>query len=434
VERGTARAASSLARAARDDGGFTILESLTAATILLVVSVGIVMVLVTTGGWYAKATVRTQANTVASQVMSIILSRNYGDLHYPTQADVDARKMWPAVIPQRMVWPTTIGDYSVETNLTPTTDPATGVDMQRITVIVNPVSQTLDPPATVIRYASGWQGMASTTGIFKVPVHVQLKQGGVNLAARGVRVQLLDPLTMAEARYAITDGTGLAVFTDVVERPDGYFLTADPRFGTDVRPLHFPTRHFPTHGGSANSPILSINSYDLEVHVANQSAILRVGVFRGSGWRFAGQGAGGTMNWVSTEIPYRPVYSEIVYAKPTLNTSTDNSIYGIGNLPRYPDETNMVYSGTVNAYGVACIEVPWTTDVDEGQYWTIWCSTTDADGIVDHHARIDYATGSWTADIKMPDLPSTGVYTEAPQWEHLGDAAQPHNDPTPQRP
>jgi hypothetical protein len=34
----------------------------------------------------------------------------------------------------------------------------------------------------------------------------------------------------------------------------------------------------------------------------------------------------------------------------------------------------------------------------------------------------------------MPDLPSTGVYTEASQWEHLGDAAQPHNDPTPQRP
>ncbi len=421
-------------RSARDDRGFTIIESLTAATILLIISVVIVSVLITTGGWYAKATVRTQAATVANQVMSIILSRNYGDLHYATTEELNANKKWPAIIPQEMVWPTTIGDFSVETSLTPTTDPATGLEMKRITVMVNPVRNALDTPVSIIRYASGWQGMASDTGVFKVPVHVQC-----SVAKQGIRVELLDAGTMTEARYAITDPTGLAVFTDVVERPEGYFLTSDPRTGLtgaagiDVRPVHFPTRIFPTHGGSANNPILSINTYTLEVVNSSTPAILRVGAYRRAGWRFLNE-ANGTMNWVSTDIPYRPVYGLTVYAKPTLNTTTDNGIYGLGDLSRYPDNTNMVYKGTVNAYGVATIEIPWTTDPSEGQYWTIWTTTQEADGSLSRHVKIDQATGGWNADVKIPDLPSTGAYTEAPQWEHLGDAVTPYDDPTPQTP
>lgn len=58
------------------DDGFTLIESLTASAILLVVAVGVINTLVTTGGWYAQARLRTEANAVANQVMSVILSRN----------------------------------------------------------------------------------------------------------------------------------------------------------------------------------------------------------------------------------------------------------------------------------------------------------------------------------------------------------------------
>jgi prepilin-type N-terminal cleavage/methylation domain-containing protein len=66
---------------ARDDG-FTLIESLTAAAILLIIAVAIVTTLIATGGWYSSARTRTEANTVANEVMSLILSRNYSDIHY----------------------------------------------------------------------------------------------------------------------------------------------------------------------------------------------------------------------------------------------------------------------------------------------------------------------------------------------------------------
>jgi prepilin-type N-terminal cleavage/methylation domain-containing protein len=99
---------------ARDDG-FTLIESLTAAAILLVIAVAIVTTLIATGGWYSSARTRTEATAVANEVMSLILSRNYSDIHY-----AESNETWPTGIPRQMPWQTAYGDFTVETSMTPT--------------------------------------------------------------------------------------------------------------------------------------------------------------------------------------------------------------------------------------------------------------------------------------------------------------------------
>ncbi|HEY5483749.1 MAG TPA: prepilin-type N-terminal cleavage/methylation domain-containing protein [Propionibacteriaceae bacterium] len=435
MDRSRAHVTSPRTRIARDDRGFTIIESLTAATILLVVAVGVMLVLVTTSGWYAQAAVRTMASTVANKSMSLTLSRNSTELHYASEGE-----SWPAAIPFSRTETTSIGVYSVETSMALATDPATGFLMTRITVTVDPVNQRLDPPVSIIRYASGWQGMASSPEGLKVPVQVQC-----SIRAAGVRVQLLAPDNFSEARYAVTDSNGLAVFKDVTERSDGYFLTSDPRFGTDIRPEHFPTRILPTHGGSINNPILFVNKYTLQVVRSAVPAVLRIGVYRDAGWRFSeGQP-------VSTTLPYSTIYTPgdsertlTVYAKPNLNAGAGDGLYGgVGAQTRYPNDAMVVnsapvfvYSAKVNAYGVACIEVPWTTEAVQGQSWTVWCTTDGADGRQRHTINCSTAiTGGWPVDAlssTRPELPSSGVYLEIPQWSFLGAAvAAVPPDPTP---
>jgi hypothetical protein len=306
-------------------------------------------------------------------------------------------------------------------------DPATGIPMTRIIVTAYPANNPLDPPVSVTRYASGWQTMPSVAQGLKVPVHVQC-----SIHAAGVRVQLLDPDTLAELRYAVTDSTGLAVFSDVQERPDGYFLTSDPRFGTDIRPQHFPTRVLPTHGGSIENPIMSVNNYSLAVVRSSVAAVLRIGVYRGAGWRFS-DGVP-----VSTTLPYSTIEGLTVYAKPVLNSiAADTGMNGVGNQNRYPNDQTLVYSGTVNAYGVAVIQIPWTTEPDQNQHWTVWC-TTQVPGQPAGPPHVlqcsPVVTGGWPADTlsaTRPELPATGSYTDIPQWPFLGAAVAGTPDPTP---
>ena len=415
---GQARTGGRLARDARE-GGFTLIESLTASAILLVIAVAVVTTLITTGGWYAKARTRTEASTIANQVMSLILARNYSDIHY-----AENNEPWPNGIQESMPWDSTFGEFTVETSMTPTNDPATGLPMLQVIVTAYPKDQPLDPAVAVIRYASGWQDTKAAITEKMVHVRVQLRvvsptpgksiaDGGGTLA--GVRVQLLDANTLEEGgRWALTDAAGVADFGEVAEAKDGYFLTSDPRFGSAIRPLYFPERKYPTRGGSATANVVT---YQLDVVHSATAAVLRVGAFRNDG--IVKQGS----DFVST-TPYQPVYGLTVYATPSLNTA-GMSTGTLGSGSRYPDASILpqggVYSGTVNAYGIAVIQIPWTL-AGAGQSWTVWCYTkANASAPSVKHVLTDYAFGSWAEAINQPDLPADGDYTKVPMWNRLGD-------------
>lgn len=400
------------------DGGFTLIESLTASAILLIIAVAVVTTLVTTGGWYAKARMRTEANAVANEVMSLILSRNADQIVYAADSVT-----WPTGIHKTMTKPTAYGDFSIDTSLAATVDPATGLPMMQVIVTANPVGQTLDPAVSVIRFASGWQQQSAATKQFMVPVQVQLSLvgGAIPSSMRGVRVQLLDATTMAEYRYAVSNDSGLANFGDV---PEGqYFLTCDPRFGTSIRPKNFPTRVYPTHGGSATQEVKAVVTYPLDVVNYPNKAILRVGAYRTTGWTNPQPAGGGAYYWTEPDRPYQPVSGLTVYARPVLNgTASGSGTLGYGST--YPDEKQLLlarrgvdyYSGLVNAYGVACIEVDWTTL--PGQTWDVWCYT-NVNGTQVKHELTDNESGSWTTQLDRIDLPSNGNYSAAPQWERL---------------
>lgn len=412
------------------DGGFTLIESLTAAAILLVIAVAIVTTLIATGGWYASARIRTEASAVANEVMSLILSRNYADIHY-----AESNQPWPAGIQRTMPWSTNgYGDFTVETSMTPTIDPATGIDMMQIVVTAYPVDRPLTPEVAVIRFASGWQQQAASTKEFEVPVRVELHGTpmGDGLNLRGVRVQLLNVDSLAETRYAVTDANGVADFGLVKEGQ--YFLTSDPRFGTDIRPKFFPNRVFPTHAGTANNPIQAKVTYPLEVVRSNVPAVLKVGVYKTKGFTNPQETSPGSKEWGwdQPERPYKPVYGLTVYAQPTLNAvGSGTGTYGYGT--KYPETSILpnagVYAGTVNAYGVATIEVPWTLETSS-QYWTVWCTVKDASNRTTKLTITDVWPADWTSIISQPDGtdPKYGDYSKIPQWQHLGNVT-PVNTP-----
>jgi type II secretory pathway pseudopilin PulG len=427
VDRSTAPATSPRAHAARRDGGFTILESLTAATILLFVAAGVMTVLVTTAGWYSKATVRTQAAALANKTMSVILSRNASDLHY-----AEANEQWPAGIPFWRPETTPIGVFSVETSMAAATDPATGILMTRITVTVNPANQTLDPPVQVIRFASGWQQTAASTTSFYVRVRVQLIPIDDSVfpdgaGQDGARVQLLDADTLTESYYATTNESGVAEFDKV--REGQYYLTSDPRFGTDIRPVHFPIRISPTHGGSVNNPIMSLNAYELTVTRSATAAVLRVGAYRTEGWTVVNESP------VNPEVPYKTIPGLDVYASPVLNVGEGENagFYGMGEATYYPDESKLpVYRATTNAYGVSAIQIPYTTDDNASQYWRVWCRTKDAAGRVTVHTLTTFRSGGWESRVQRPEgaFDDPALYCNIVQFPRLSEGVTAVNDPT----
>lgn len=419
-------------RADTRDGGFTLIESLTAATILLIIAVAVITTLVTTGGWYAKARIRTEANAIANEVMAKILSRNAGEIHYAA-----VNQTWEdGGIQQLMPWHSTYGTFAVETSLTPTVDPSTGTTMTQVIVTAYPEGSPLDPPVSVIRYASGWQNSATANRTFRVPVEVQIivtdneTSGGDSGSLRGVRVQLLDTTTLTESRYAVTDDSGVAKFADVAEGQ--YFLTCDPRFGTDIRPKNFPVRVYPTHGGAANNPILATVKYNLMVVRRSRKATLRVGAFQTAGFTNPQARGDGTYVWTSPPSPYKPIDGLVIYARPLLNPSEAGGTaytgtYGYGET--YPNGKALVkvmtgkdyYAGTVNAYGVANIEIDWTIEPNQGQKWEIWC-TTRSGAVPTRHYMTTPVPGSWSSQLWNIDVPASGLLSEAPQWDMLGNA------------
>lgn len=401
-----------------DDAGFTLVESLAAAGILLVVAGGVITTLIATSNWYANARMRTQAYSVANQVMSNILARNYSDIHF-----AGAGETWPTGIPEHMDWPRTgTKQFTVYTSMETTTDPKTALEMKKISVSAIPAGQSLTPTVTVVRFASGWQQMASSTQRFYVTVKVRLVPHlASDHVGQGARVQLLDPDTLAEAYFATTDKDGVATFYNVLEGQ--YYLTSDPRFGTNIRPVYFPQRISPTHGGSANNPIMPVNTYDLRVTNSNAGAVLRVGAYRSEGWTVVG----GLPQ--PPDIPYRIVPGLTVYAVPVLNGSSGTSgYYGMGEAPLYPLESKLgVYSATVNAYGVAAIPIPWT--LDTGQQWRVWCRTIDGSGAVTEHTLVTSASGGWDNRVQRPDgaFNNPAIYGNIPQFARLGDTVSAYN-------
>lgn len=423
------------------DGGFTLIESLTAAAILLVIAIAIVTTLIATGGWYSKARARTESVAVANKVMTLILARNYSDIRRPVSGEAGWESTIPTTFP--LLTDTPYGEFTIETSLTPTTDPTTLLPMTQIVVTAYPTGQPLDPAVSVTRFANGWQQQGSASTEFFVPLEVRLTLNSpapgrsdtpVNPNLTGVRVQLLDVNDLHEVRYALTalqsDGSIVAKFDKVKEGQ--YYLTCDPRFGTNIRPRYFPRRIFPTHGGTVKNPITVVNQETLDVVYSPRPAVLKVAAYKTGGYSTT-TGGTGVKSWMGPKTPYDPLYRLRVYATPSLNTNVPNGAFGFG--PDYPLTSILpqdsrflagpgVYSGLVNAYGVAVIEVPWTlsSDATLGQSWTIWYTKTDAGGNVTKMSpRTDYEPGTWTEDITAPDLPGSVDLSLIPQWDSLGN-------------
>ncbi len=414
-----ARATSSRAHVARDDRGFSLIESLVASAILLTIAIVVMTTLIATSTWYAKARIRTEAGAVANEVISLILSRNASDIHRPAEGET-----WPAAIPATMPWPSAVGTFSVETSLVPQVDPATGTHVTEVIVTASPVGQVLDPAVSIMRYVSGWQEKDPGAEKSQVTVEVQLQTDHVSLAQSGVRVQLLDVSTLGETYYAVSNSAGVARFESVTEGQ--YFLTSDPRFGTDIRPLHFPERVYPTRLGPPGQADAPSVKYSLEVVRQDSPAILSVGAFQTDG--FTGGGLVlGVPTW-NIEKPYRPVQSAsgtklVIYARPVLNApGTVSGVVGSGST--YPKESMLgPYSAAVNDYGVAKIVVPWTIDPSLGQSWEVWCSFRDrTTGVLTTHFLLpngDHASGGWGVPVNQIDLMDQGQRVLLPQFTGL---------------
>jgi prepilin-type N-terminal cleavage/methylation domain-containing protein len=395
------------------DGGFTLIESLTAAAILLVVAVAVITALVASAGWYSDARLRTESASVANYVMAQTLARNSSELTITPGAS------FPDKILASMPYASTTGTFTVLTSMVPTT--TGGVDTTRVTVVAYPVNDPIDPTthygihaASVVRDASGWQDDPTNTLVQEVPVTVDIlvdnptpgseswtgQSGSVSF--NGVRVQLLgaDPTDAAtyfkEVYYAVTDGFGTASFSAVHEGP--YFVTCDPRFGPDLRPRYFPSKQNIAQGAD--------NHVSLHVVRSVNTAVLRIGAFKGSGF-----------TWSSPSL---------YYPNP-LNPATGRRISVRPNLPgggSYPDPgaAGLTYVGTVNAFGVAAIEVDYT--LESGQTWT--ATLYNADGVTAGPSLIDSCPGSWPDLIGSNgrsrygeiDVPSSG---NLPQWAELGN-------------
>lgn len=426
-------------RTSRRDEGFTLIESVTAAGILLVIVGAVITTVISTSGWYAKARVRTEANAVANQVMSLILARNPDEIRRPQGAED-----WPTAIPETMDWDSPNGTFAVETSLVATVDPATTLPITEVIVTAYPKGKPLDPAVMVIRYASGWQNWDQESDAATVTVEVQIRANNTDVAQSGVRVQLLDPTTLAEAPggYAVTDSSGIARITGVRERrgsngvEPGYFLTCDPRFGTDIRPLHFPERIYPTRVGAAGQPEAPSSKYTLEVIRQNAPAILSVGGFMNQGF-YGPTFSLGRWNWL-IDRPYQPVIGGgkrlRIYAMPRLNT-TQAATVPTGSALLYPTTDQLKsnptwrgpYSAEVNDYGIARIEIPWTIDPAIAQQWDVWCYTVQrmpdgSDGpTLDKHELVVDAAGGWGTAVNQVDLLDQGNRSLVPQFVDLAN-------------
>jgi type II secretory pathway pseudopilin PulG len=405
---------------AGNDGGFTVIESLTAAAILLVIAVAVVTTLITTSSWYAKARARTEATAVATEVMTQILSRSSEEITVTTTG------VWPAKIPAETTVTSGYGPFAVRISIVPTTNGYLPADklIKVVTVTAYPASQPpLDPPVSIVRFASGWQTYNPASVSHEITVVAQIQIGGVDVQQSGARVQLLDAtlipsgllppdpafvpgpayLTEVSGGFALTEN-GIATFRNI--REGEYYLTVDYRFGSDVRPRYYPTLIYPTDTVA--------RTYLIECANSASPAVLRVGAYIGDGVRVI------ESSWNYPMAPYTHVAGLKVYARPVLGGETDRFGTRYPDVSRWPggqtvtrngESISGVYSGTVNAFGVAVIEIPWT--LRTGQPWEIWCYTsTTAPGV----PTVKQVTvpGSWSTEYSMPDVPTvSGAVTES---------------------
>jgi type II secretory pathway pseudopilin PulG len=402
------------------DGGFTLIESLTAAAILIVIAVAVVTALVATSGWYADARLRTESAAVANEVMTLTLARN------STELTITPGASFPAKILATMQYPSMSGTFTVLTSMVPTT--TAGVETTRVTVVAYPINDPIDPnthmgthAASVVRDASGWQDDPTNKLVQQVPVTVEIQvdadsqgrppgsktPGGESNSTGygGVRVQLLgaDPANSAtyfkEVYYAVSEQDSHSAYFPAVQE-GAYFVTCDPRFGPDLRPRFFPTKQNIAQGAD--------NQVKLHVVRSVNTAVVRIGAFKGAGF-----------TWSSPKLyfpnPLMPATGRRISIRPTLP--------GGG---RYPDPglAGLTYSGTVNAFGVACIDVDYTLDpLDSSQTWT--ATLYGANGVTPGPTLIDSCPGSWPDKMEdgrsrysLIDVPDAG---NLPQWAELGN-------------
>jgi type II secretory pathway pseudopilin PulG len=409
-----------------DEAGFTLIESIAASGILLIVSVAILATILATANWYAASKARTQATMVATQVLAMVQSRSYTDIK------ISSGGVWPASIPATMTMDTPEGSFAVETSITDSTDPATALVMRRIEVSVASATRQMTP-ISMVAYASGTDSNGNAS-VPSVPVRVVCVPGAdVNNPTvsdsnpdpsynhKGTPVQLRSISDLNVVAYtALTDENNIANFPAVAMGQ--YWLTVDPGYPV-VHAIYFPVRIYPTAGGSSTSPILPVNEYNIAVSKPNASqayqATLRIGAYRQSGWRFNGM-VNGVWQF-TTSTPYQPMEGLTVYAQPVLNTM-DPQYFGGGTLTRYPDNTSMVYSAVVNGYGVACINIPWTLNPLEGQYWKVWATTTSRPAS-NPYSFSTSLPGGWTTVVSEPEKPLSGINTDIPQFQYVTGTA-----------
>ena len=358
---------------ARDDG-YTLIESMAAAAILMVVAAGVITALIATAGWFASANTRAAATAVAAQEMAWIRSRGYADI-IPSSKTVDA----PG------------GHFSVETSIASVLDTDTQLPMKRISVAVSTLGMT--SPVFMVNYAIENTGSPETVYTPYVDVYCKPNSQYVAGTLAGTPVQLRNINDINQISYtALTgyQGDPSRAHFDAV-REGQYWLTVDPTYPV-VHAYTFPQRVIPTRN-SRNEWDLTVTAPDLSG--ANQ-AYLRVGAFRAGGWYFDSIG-------FKPPTTLEPVEGLVITAYPQLHSS------GLSQFPTQK-QLNSTYSGVVNAYGIACIKIPWTLSARavDNQSWLVTASTSTGKlSLETNFTGMFIAGDKWTTLEQKPEDPST---------------------------
>ena len=408
------------------DGGFTIIESLIASAILLLVSASILTMLVATATWYGTARAQAQANELAQATMATIKARPYADMK------VSDDGVWPISIPTSRTVGTPVGRFSIATTITsilatvtPTNRVSTPVTLAMIQLSVTSLDRSIGP-VTLTDYASDSGNSATSMTSVRVvcvpgdninssTVYDASPDAAYNNA--GTPVELLSVDDMNVAKYtALTDANNVAYFPSV--QVGQYWLTSDYTYPV-VHPVFFPIRISPAAGGSAANPVSSVNEYNLAVtrpnSTAGNQAVLRIGAYRGSGWYYSTIGGN---QWFTATTPYQPAGGLTIHAQPILNENIDPGYFGSPGQSRYPD-TAMDFTGVVNGFGVAVINIPYTLDPRERQYWKVRATTSTRS-----YELTTTIGGSWTTDSSQPDQPSPKQNAGIPQFQYMTGGVQ----------
>jgi hypothetical protein len=408
----------------RDDAGFTLIEAVIAAGLMLAASVVVLTVQTQTTTWWATANARTVATDTARSVLANTLSRNYGDVVLESGANP---------IHAHTTTSTIVGVASIDTSIVDV-PPAAGDPVQRPLRRVTVTASVRDQVVSVSGYSTGWEQVAGPAGAsggkYMVEVYVVIGGGTVlttpyayhaagtawagyrnpNYIQQGTTVQLRDANDFNKVvAETYEDAYGFAWFT---VKEGSYYLTIPPLVPAQQKALYFPVLITPWHQGSDKNPVLAPREYFIATSMtgwASGSAnnMVKVGVSSsdgypvGTAWKSAkdpddtlydqnygqknaagiyyGQAHGGMPN---VHVYMKPVFVtgdplKPTYPDPKYFTGPGNPWYAGVQGNSFATGTKPQTDGWTDINGQVDLTIPYGNAPNDGSYYRVWFDTVD---------------------------------------------------------